>query len=39
MGGQSGECTRMVEQFVQYDTHQRPSQSLDGRTPADEMLN
>lgn len=28
-----------VEQSVQYYNHQRPHRSLDGRTPADEVLN
>ncbi|WP_306061839.1 IS6 family transposase [Natronococcus wangiae] len=27
-----------IEQFVHYYNHQRPHQSLDGRTPADEVL-
>jgi putative transposase len=28
-----------IEQFVHYYNHQRPHQSLDRRTPADEVLN
>jgi putative transposase len=30
---------KWVEQSVHYYTHQRPHQSLDGKTPADEVLN
>jgi putative transposase len=30
---------KWIEQFVHYYNHQRPHQSLDGRTPADEVLN
>jgi putative transposase len=28
-----------IEQFVHYHSHQRSHQSLDGKTPADEVLN
>ncbi|WP_148286708.1 integrase core domain-containing protein, partial [Halarchaeum acidiphilum] len=28
-----------LEQFVHYYNHQRPHQSLDGRTPVEEVLN
>ncbi|UPM45225.1 IS6 family transposase [Halocatena salina] len=37
--GSRRSARRWIEQFVHYYNHQRPHQSLDGRTPADEVLN
>jgi putative transposase len=37
--GSRASAREWIEQFVHYYNHQRPHQSLDGRTPADEVLN
>jgi len=37
--GSRSSAREWFEQFVHYYNHQRPHQSLDGRTPADEVLN
>jgi putative transposase len=37
--GSRSSARELLEQFVHYYTHQRPHQSLNGRTPADEVLN
>jgi putative transposase len=37
--GSRASAREWFEQFVHYYNHQRPHQSLDGRTPADEVLN
>jgi len=37
--GSRSSAREWIEQFVHYSTHQRPYQSLDGRTPVEEVLN
>jgi putative transposase len=37
--GSRASAGEWIERFVHYYNHQRPHQSLDGRTPADEVLN
>jgi transposase InsO family protein len=37
--GSRASAREWIEQFVHYYNHQRPHQSLDGRTPAEENLN
>jgi putative transposase len=37
--GSRASAREWIEQFVHYYNHQRPHQSLNGRTPADEVLN
>ncbi|ELZ00724.1 integrase catalytic subunit [Natrialba aegyptia DSM 13077] len=38
MGSRSS-ARKWIEQFIQYYNRQRPHQSLDGKTPTDEVLN
>ncbi|WP_121744826.1 IS6 family transposase [Natronorubrum halophilum] len=37
--GSRRSARKWIDQFVHYYNHQRPHQSLDGKTPADEVLN
>jgi putative transposase len=37
--GSRASARKWIEQFVHYYNHQRPHQSLDGKTPAEEVLN
>ncbi len=37
--GSRASARRWIEQFVHYYNHQRPHQSLDERTPVEEVLN